>query len=182
VRRLQPHAAIVSLDDFYADRSHLTLAERALLNFDAPAAIDWSVLQACLEGIARGEAARLPRYDFATHTRLRRWRRWRPCPVVFVEGLWPWWLPPLRRLYALKWFRTGAEELRLERRLTRDLTERERSEESIHRQWREQVQPMYARFVGPQRRTADLTLPPHIPAGRLARLTRKIQTLAGLAS
>jgi len=180
-RRLWPHAAILSLDDFYADVSYLSMAERSALNFDAPGAIDWSLLQRSLEGIVRGEAVWLPKYDFATHTRQSRRRRWRPRPVVLVEGLWPWRRPQLRRMYTLKVFRTGTEEIRLARRLARDVAQRERSEASVQQQWRRQVQPMYARYVRPQLRSADITVPAEAPEWRLARLTRKIATVAGLA-
>ena len=178
-RRLEPHAAILSLDHFYADLSHLPPAERDAKNFDAPGAIDWPCVKACLEAIRRGEAPMIPQYDFATHTRLPRSRRWRPKPIVLVEGLWPWWRKELRPLYELKIFRAGTEEIRLGRRLVRDTQERGRTEDSVHQQWRRQVQPMYARFVRPQVLWADRTLPPEAPEWRLARLTRKIKTLAG---
>ena len=144
-RRLDPHAAILSLDDFYQDLSHLALAERAARNFDSPAAMDWALFRRCLEEILRGGAAALPRYDFATHTRLAEPCRWQPAPVVLVEGLWPWRRAELRQLYALKVFRTGSEGVRFARRLARDVTQRGRSAESVRQQWRQQVQPSYTR-------------------------------------
>lgn len=180
-RRLHPHAQIVSMDDFYADRAHLAPADRAAANYDAPGAIDWGLFHRCLEGILRGDTVWLPRYDFGTHTRRGPARRWRPKTVVLVEGLWPWRRAEVKRLYALKVFRSAPEEVRLARRLARDVAERERSEESVRLQWRRQVQPMYARFVRPQMAAADVTVPPDAPEWRLERLARKIQRVSGLS-
>ncbi len=181
-RYLRPHAAILSLDNFYADLSHFPLAARGFHNFDAPSAIDWALFRKCLEAISRDEVVDLPEYDFATHTRHARLRRWRRTPVVIVEGLWPWWRKELRRFYALRVFRAAPEEIRFGRRLARDVTERGRTEQSVYEQWQQQVQPMYQRFVRPQVRAADVVLPPEAPEWRLARLVRKIRALARLSA
>ncbi|MEI7728445.1 MAG: uridine kinase [Verrucomicrobiota bacterium] len=176
--RLEPLAAILSLDDFYADLSHLVPSERAARNFDDPEAIDWALFQQCLEGILRGHPVWLPQYDFTTHTRKSRPRRWPPKPVVLVEGLWPWRHARLRALYALKVFRAETEETRFNRRLARDIEKRGRTPDSVRQQWSGQVQPMYARFIHPQMRSADVTLSANIPEWRLVRLTQKIQRFA----
>ena len=99
---------------------------------------------------------------------------------MLIEGLWPWWRSGLKHRFRLKVFKAGTAEERFARRLERDALERGRDEASIRRQWARQVQPMYARFVRPQIRTANVTLPPLVPEWRLARLVRKIRTLAGL--
>ena len=178
--RLRTHAAILSLDDFYRDLAHLPLQERAKRNFDAPGAIDWPLLRSCLEAIRRGEPVWLPCYDFSTHTRRPRPRRWRPRRIVLIEGLWPWWRREMKPLYALKVFRAGPESVRFARRFQRDVEERARTSESVQTQWKKQVQPMYARYVRPQLRSADVTLPHDLPLWRLERLERKIRRLAGL--
>jgi uridine kinase len=177
-QRLTPHAAILSLDDFYADLSHMPVEDRARCNFDAPEAVDWALLQQCLEGLLRGESVMMPQYDFTSHTRKPRRRRWVPKPVVLVEGLWPWQQSGLRDLYALKVFRSAEEQIRLTRRLNRDTTERGRTPESVHHQWAHQVEPMHAQFVQPQRSSANITLPHHAPAWRLNKLEQRIRTLA----
>jgi uridine kinase len=180
-RRLQPHAARLSLDDFYRDLAARPMAARAMVNFDAPGAIDWPLVEACLGQIRRGEAAWLPRYDFATHTRRPRRRRWEPRPIVLIEGLWPWWRAALRRHYALRVFRTGPDEVLFARRLKRDVAERARTPESVDRQWRRQVRPMYRRYVRPQMDSAHVVLPCEAPEWRLERLAARIRRLAGLA-
>jgi uridine kinase len=178
--RLGTVAGVVALDDFYQDLRDLPRRTRATRNFDVPDAIDWPLFEAQLEALAAGEPTQLPRYDFRTHTRRPRGRRWQPRRVVLIEGLWPWWRPELRRHYTLKIYKVGSEELRLARRLARDTRRRGRDPGSVRTQWRRQVQPMHARFVHPQARSADVTLPPETPAWQLDRIVRRIRELAGL--
>jgi uridine kinase len=176
-RRLGRRAGLLSLDDFYRDLSGLPPARRDRVNFDHPAAIDWPLFLRCLDEIRRGEPARLPRYDFATHTRHARPRRWRPRPVVLIDGLWLLHRPELRRLYALTLYLDCPEELRLARRLARDQAARGRSRASVLRQWRRQVRPMHQRHVAPQKKHAGLAVTPEtLPAG-LSGLARRILTL-----
>lgn len=179
-RRLRPHAAILTLDDFYCDRGRIPMAERAACNFDAPGSLDWPTLDEVLAALRQGESVVLPDYDFTTHTRRPVGRRMRPKPVILVEGLWPWWRKGWRRYYDLRVFKIGDAECRLARRVQRDTRERGRSEASVRTQWRRQVQPMYTRFVAPQIQAADVVMPAWAPEWRLARLTAKIQKVAGL--
>lgn len=179
-RRLRPHAARLSLDDFYRDLSPLALADRALTNFDHPSAIDWPLFETRLQEILGGGTPLLPRYDFGTHTRRTTPRRWRPRPVVLVEGLWPWWPPALRPLYRLRVFLSAEEALLFERRLQRDVQERQRTAESVHRQWHEHVWPMSRRHVLPQARHAHLRFTGQPTESQLIRLTARIRRLARL--
>lgn len=154
-RRLGGSAGRLSLDDFYRDLSHLPARQRASTNFDDPGAIDWAEFRACLQGIRAGQEVQVPRYDFTTHTRCVRRRRWRRRAVVLVEGLWVLHRPEVRSLFALRVFVEAPEALRLQRRMERDRRERGRSAASILRQFRGQVAPMHDWFVEPQRRWAD---------------------------
>src|SRR5258707_12797949 len=81
-------AARLSLDDFYRDRSHLSPARRAKINFDNPRAIDWPGFERTLRQCLAGKATRVPRYDFKCHTRLAASRVLKPRPIILVEGLW----------------------------------------------------------------------------------------------
>jgi len=180
-RRLRPHAALLSLDDFYHDLAGLPLAERAKVNFDHPEAIDWELFHECLAGIREGGAVTVPRYDFSQHTREPRGRRWPARPVVLVEGLWPWRRSAVARLYSLRVFRAGGDEVCLARRLERDVRERGRSEDSVHTQWHSHVQPMYRRFVAPQAATAHVRLPREVPEWRLDRIAARIRRLADVS-
>lgn len=148
-------AGHLCLDDFYQDLGHLPEDERCGVNFDDPAAIDWESLRGVLECLERGEPARIPVYDFATHLRTPETREFSHAPTVVLEGLWllhPEWL---RGKISLGVFVDCPEDERLRRRIERDVMERGRTEESVRRQFADHVQPMHARFVEPQRHWAD---------------------------
>lgn len=174
-RRLGARAGTVSLDAFYRDRSALPPRERQRVNFDHPAAIDWPLVAEKLAAIKRGEDVGLPRYDFVTHTRLARARRWRPKPVVVVEGLWLLHRPQLRRLFSLSIYLDCPAAVRRERRIARDQRERGRTRASIVRQFRQQVAPMHNRFVAPQSRRADRVFTTAVTGVEIAGLIAKFQ-------
>src|SRR5262245_32229390 len=96
---LGSRAVRISLDDFYRDRSHTSPARRANINFDHPRAIDWPAVERAVRDLRSGRTARLPRYDFKTHCRLREENILTPKPVVLIEGLWLLRRPSLRRLF-----------------------------------------------------------------------------------
>ncbi len=148
---LGDEAAHLCLDNFYQDLSHLPEPERERVNFDNPAAIDWDALRVVLESLERGETARVPVYDFTEHVRKRETVEIESRPIILVDGLWllhPEWL---RKRFALSVFVDCPEEVRLERRLERDVISRGRTRESVRKQFTEHVQPMHERFVEPQR-------------------------------
>ncbi len=147
-------AARLSLDDFYRDLSPMPAADRARVNFDDPAAIDWELVSETLAALARGEPAGIPSYDFAAHTRRRQWHRLTPGDFVIWDGLWLLHEDWLRRRFALSVFVDCPPEARLERRIDRDVRERQRTPESVRRQFQEHVEPMHGRHVAPQRRWA----------------------------
>jgi uridine kinase len=184
VAALAPNAARVSLDDFYRDRSHLSAARRAGINFDHPRAIDWPHFERALRALRAGRPARLPSYDFQTHCRRAPGPVLQPRPIILVEGLWLLRRPSLRRLFAFSLFLDCPAHTRLRRRLARDLQARGRTRASVQAQFRNHVEPMHCRFVAPQARWADLVLPSRSVDRQLARLAamlnRKIHP--GLAS
>ena len=148
---LGSEAGHLCLDDFYRDLGHLPEDERDGVNFDDPAAIDWEALREVLECLERGEPARIPIYDFATHVRTPETRDFGHAPLVVLEGLWLLHHAWLREKFSLSVFVDCPEEERLRRRIERDVVERGRTEESVRRQFTDHVQPMHARFVEPQR-------------------------------
>lgn len=152
-------AARISLDDFYADRSHVPVEDRALINFDHPEAIDWASLKTVLQELLAGRTAQLPCYDFKTHCRDRRLQLLEPKPVVIVEGLWLLHPIELRHWFNLKIFIDCPASTRLRRRIERDLVSRGRSRASVEKQFSETVEPMHQQFVLPQKRWADVVMP-----------------------
>lgn len=155
---LAPDVAHLSLDDFYVDRSHLSLARRARINFDHPRAIDWQALEQAVRRLRAGRPARVPAYDFSTHCRQPFTKLVPPKGIVLIEGLWTLRRPLLRRLLDARIFLACGPRTRLRRRLARDLKARGRTRESVCRQFRLVVEPMHRRFVEPQARWADVVL------------------------
>jgi len=153
--RLAPHAARLSLDDYYRDLSPLPKTERERMNFDDPAAIDWEKFRADMGAMRAGESRELPIYDFATHTRKAEPRVFPAPALVIWDGLWLLHPPGLREKFARAIFVECAAEERFRRRAERDVRERGRTFESVRCQFYEHVQPMHDRFVEPQRGQAS---------------------------
>jgi len=155
---LGPKAARLSLDDFYRDRSGLSPSRRATINFDHPRAIDWTFIERVLRDCRAGKAARVPRYDFKTHSRLRSSKLLKLRPIILVDGLWLLRRPSIRRLFDLRVFLVCPASIRLRRRLARDVLARGRTRASIEKQFWTTVQPMHLKYVAPQARWADVVL------------------------
>ncbi len=144
-------AAHLALDDFYHDLGHLPPAARDTVNFDDPAAIDWEALSEVLSHLERGVVARLPIYDFASHTRYQETRLMPQTRFIVLDGLWLLHHAWLRDKLALSVFVDCPVAERLRRRVARDVQDRGRSPVAVQRQFAEHVQPMHELFVEPQR-------------------------------
>jgi len=171
------HAARLSLDDFYLDRSHLPPSRRARLNFDHPRAIDWQRFEAGLSDFAKGVPTSVPRYDFATHARLNGEVRLGPAPFLLVEGLWLFRRPQVRKFFDLKIFIRSSDALFTERRLHRDTTERGRTRDQVLDQLSRFTLPMAERFVAPQMKWADIVLDAPITEKQFLNIVNRIEAL-----
>ena len=169
------NAVRLSQDDFYLDRSHLSPARRARLNFDHPRAIDWQSLEKTIGQFARGRGASVPRYDFVTHGRIPGDTTLNPAPILIVEGLWLFRRPTLRSLFHLKIFIRSTPELCKKRRLQRDTTERGRTRQQVLEQLSRYTLPMSERFVAPQHKWADLTLDAPVSENQVLEIVNQIQ-------
>jgi uridine kinase len=152
-------AALVQHDWYYLDRSHLPPEARTLVNFDEPGALDNAQLAADLRALKAGTAIECPSYDFETHTRLRARRRVEPHGVVVVEGILLFAVPDLREAFDLRLFVDTDDDIRLLRRIRRDIEDRGRDIASIERQYCDSVRPMHELYVAPSRRHAHLIIP-----------------------
>ena len=170
-------AGRLSLDEFYLDRSHLSLRHRARINYDHPRTIDWPRVGDFLQDCRAGRACSLPRYDYKTHTRATRSEIWQPKPLVLMEGLWLLLRPAIRRCFDLTIFIDCPARLRLHRRLTRDTALRGRSRVSIQRQFRKMVAPMHELFVAPQARWADIILQQPLRDAEVRQLCERLWAL-----
>jgi uridine kinase len=175
---LAGQATRLALDDFYRDRSYLSLAQRTRINYDHPRAIDWAGFERVLRCLRAGRTPCVPRYDFATHSRLKERRRLQPKPIVLVEGLWLLRRPALRRSFTLRLFLQCATRTRLQRRLARDKQSRGRTEGSVRAQFRDMVEPMHRKFVEPQARWADVVLPEECGAQQVEQIAAALRATA----
>ncbi len=144
-------AEILSLDDYY-----LGIDKVKDGNFDSPKALDLETLREHLSRLKRGKAVKRPIYDFRIHKRIG-FARFEPSKVMILEGLFALH-DLLKDELDLKVWVEASEETRLKRRIERDVKERGRTEESVVAQWKTWVQPMFKKFVEPQRKRADIVI------------------------
>lgn len=152
-------AAVIVQDYYYRDQSHLTFEQRLQTNYDHPHAFDWPLLIEQIDELRNGSAIEMPLYDFTTHTRSTKTQRVESAPVIVIEGLFPLYDAALREMMSLKIFVDTDPDVRFIRRLTRDITERGRSTESVISQYLSTVRPMHNQFIEPTKRFADVILP-----------------------
>jgi uridine kinase len=160
VERLPPGAAVlIDQDAYYRDRSAMPPEERARVNFDHPDAIETELLEAHLLALRAGRGIDVPQYDFREHARRRQTRRVEPAPVVVLEGILVLADPRLRAQMDLKLFVDTDADVRLMRRMRRDMEERGRTFAQVREQYTTTVRPMHLAFVEPSKRFADLIVP-----------------------
>ena len=150
---------VLHQDAYYRDNSHLSAEERARLNYDHPDAFDTPLLVQHIEALRRGEAVESPVYDFTTHSRLSETEHKPARAVIVVEGILILYEPELRQLMDIRIFVDTDADVRLIRRLQRDVAERGRTVESVIRQYVATVRPMHLEFVQPSMRYADVIIP-----------------------
>ncbi len=158
VDRLGSGVSVLWFDEYYHDLVHLSPAERAVVNFDHPDSLDVDLLVAHMAALLAGRPAEVPVYDFSTHTRTGRTRLVQPGPVVVVDGILVLAFPAIRECLDISVFVEAPAEVRLTRRLDRDVRERGRTPESVRAQFAATVAPMHEAFVSPCRAFADLVL------------------------
>lgn len=160
VEQLPPgRALLIQHDSYYRDRSHLSPAERERINFDEPDALENDRLAADLQRLRAGQPIACPIYDFATHTRRAEVRQLAPHPVVVIEGILLFSVEALRDLFDLRLYVDTPDDVRLLRRIKRDVTERGRDLVSIESQYLGSVRAMHDLHVAPTRRFAHLIIP-----------------------
>lgn len=178
-RILGNNTTVVCQDSFYKDLSHLSLEDRAAVNFDHPNALDWARFRKTLTHLASGRAARVPSYDFATHTRKADERIITPSPIVIFEGLWLLHRPALRRFFTLSVYLDATSQLCLDRRISRDVAERGRKAEDITAGYEQRVLPMQRKFVEPQIWNANFVICAPPRETEVAELAQRISVLVG---
>jgi uridine kinase len=150
---------LIAQDAYYRDGSTLSPAAQAAINYDHPDAFDTSLLVQDLRDLRAGRPVPHLTYDHASYARRVLPDPLKPRQVVILEGILVLAEEPLRRLMDIKLFIDTDADVRILRRLQRDILERGRSFESVQRQYLESVRPMHLEFVEPSKRYADLIIP-----------------------
>ncbi len=157
LRHLGPEmASLLAFDAYYCDQSTLSPDERADVNYDHPSSLDVDLFAEHLGMLSAGAPVDCPIYDFATHTRLPETRRIEPAPVVIVDGILLLADERLVPQFDMRVFRQCPEDVRLDRRIERDVLERGRTESSVRKQFASTVKPMHDSFVAPSSAHADV--------------------------
>jgi uridine kinase len=151
--------AFLDMDGYYRNFDHLPLDARRRINWDHPEAFDLDLFASQLEQLARGEPIEKPVYDFAMHLRSPRTERITPADVVVVDGILLFVDERVRAQFDVKVFVDADADIRLVRRIQRDMSERQRPLEDILQQYLTTVRPMHEQFVEPGKRYADIILP-----------------------
>ena len=151
--------AMIEHDSYYKDQSHLTFEERIKTNYDHPLAFDTDLMIQHLNELRNGRPVDIPTYDYAAHTRSEKTYRQEPQDVFIVEGILVLEDKRLRKLMDIKLFVDTDDDVRIIRRIKRDLEERGRSLDSVIEQYLTVVKPMYHQFIEPTKRYADIIIP-----------------------
>jgi len=152
-------SVLISQDSYYKDLSHLPFEERAKTNFDHPASLDFALLREHLIDLRKGKNVHCPIYSFHTHNRETGTRFIEPTQLIIVEGILLLAVPEIRELFDVRIFVDTDDDIRLLRRIERDLKERSRDFDSVKRQYIMTVKPMHDAFVMPSKRFADVIIP-----------------------
>ncbi|AZU63436.1 uridine kinase [Neobacillus mesonae] len=150
---------VIEQDYYYKDQSHLPFEERLKTNYDHPLAFDNNLLIEHLEKLLRYEPVDKPVYDYAVHTRSDQVIHVEPKDVIILEGILVLEDERLRNLMDIKLFVDTDADIRIIRRLTRDIKERGRSFDSVIDQYTNVVRPMHNQFIEPTKRYADIIIP-----------------------
>jgi uridine kinase len=152
-------AVLVQHDWYYRDNSHLSFERRAQINYDEPASLENDLLVMHLRMLREGRGIDCPQYDFTTHSRLVERKPIAPRRIVVVEGILLFAVAEIRELLDLRLFVDTDDDIRLMRRIKRDILYRGRDIRSIQHQYYDTVRPMHRLWVAPSKQFAHLIIP-----------------------
>ncbi|MBB68982.1 MAG: uridine kinase [Flavobacteriaceae bacterium] len=169
---------VISQDAYYKDNSNITYDARCLLNFDHPEAIDFELLYQHLSALKNGETIEQPVYNFKTHNRTDKTLEISPKKILILEGILIMNYPKLRSLLDLKVFIDTNSDMRMERRVNRDISERGRTPKEVMDRYINTLKPMHDQFIEPMKIHADMVIENHENASiNLDILIAKIKSL-----
>ncbi|MBX9923953.1 MAG: uridine kinase [Rhabdochlamydiaceae bacterium] len=153
-----PGSVLISQDSYYKDRSYLSFAEREKINFDHPDSLEFSLLRKHLIDLKNGDPIEQPTYSFHLHAREKQTTWIEPANIVIVEGILLFATDEVRDLFDIKIFVETDDDVRVLRRIERDMKERSRDFNSVKEQYLNTVKPMHTAFVEPSKKYADIVI------------------------
>ena len=159
VERFGDAVTVLSHDNYYKRHDELTYEERCLINYDEPAAFETDLMAAHLDDLRHGQAIDCPVYDYTVHNRSNETVHIVPKPVIIVEGILIFADAALRELMDIRIFVDTDSDVRLCRRIKRDVNKRGRTLESVLTQYQQTVKPMHEKYVEPSKKHANLVVP-----------------------
>jgi len=159
VEKFAENVTVLSHDNYYKRHDELTYEERCALNYDEPAALETDLMAYHLDKLRHGEAIDCPVYDFTVHNRSNETISIVPRKVIIVEGILIFENEPLRDLMDIRIFVDTDADVRLCRRIKRDVNKRGRSLESVLSQYQTTVKPMHEKYVEPSKKYANIIVP-----------------------
>ena len=151
--------ALIEQDAYYRDLSNLTMEKRSVVNFDHPDAVDFDFMKLQLNNLIQGNKVNIPIYDFATHTRKNETQSVERHRIIILEGILTLFHQEIRDMMDIKIYVETADDIRIIRRIKRDMEKRERTFNSIIEQYYNTVRPMHIQFVEPTKKYADIIIP-----------------------
>ena len=159
IQRFEGNVTVLSHDNYYRRNDHLTYEERCRINYDEPAALETDLMAMHLDKLRHGEAIDCPVYDFSQHNRSDETIHLVPKKVIIVEGILIFENQPLRELMDIRIFVDTDADVRLCRRIKRDVNKRGRTLESVLLQYQQTVKPMHEKYVEPSKKYAHVVIP-----------------------
>ncbi len=159
VERFGDAVSVISHDNYYRRLDHLTMEERCKVNYDEPKSLETDLMVRHLEQLRSGEAIECPVYDFSVHNRSEETVHIEPKKVIIVEGILIFENRQLRDLMDIRIFVDTDADVRLCRRIKRDVNKRGRTLESVLQQYQETVKPMHEKYVEPSKKYANIVVP-----------------------
>jgi uridine kinase len=167
---------LVRIDNYYEDLSHLDYEERTDRNYDHPSAFEWDLLVEQLDRLLSGQSVAMPQYDFGRHNRQDETVTVEPTGVLIIEGIFALYDERVREMLDLHVYVQTDADVRILRRLQRDVVERGRDVESVHDQYLSTVKPMHEQFVEPTKKHADIIIPEGVNTRAVDLLVRKVES------
>ena len=159
IEKFSGNITVISHDNYYKRLDDMTYEQRCLVNYDEPAAFETELMVAQLEQLRQGQCIECPVYDFTVHNRSDQVTTIVPEKVIIVEGILIFADPQLRELMDIKIFVDTDADIRICRRIRRDVNKRGRSLESVIKQYQDTVKPMHEKYVEPSKKYADIVVP-----------------------